>query len=109
MRFGSRGPSARSPRIRHRREKINTVQGLGKVLPIMATRGGSAFFRLQVYKSVRISLVEVYEREGTSVIAGGLWKDLKALTDAFYGCEKEKKTSWFSDLFIFQRRCIYSS
>ena len=42
------------------------------------------FFRRQVYKSVGIS-------------------------DAFYGFWKVKKTSWFSDLFIFKRQCIHSS
>ena len=36
-------------------------------------------------------------------------RDLKGLTGAFYGCKKDKKTSWFSDLFIFKRQCIYSS
>ena len=36
-------------------------------------------------------------------------RDLKGLTGAFYGFKKDKKTSWFSDLFIFKRRCIYSS
>ena len=50
-------------------EVINIVQVLGKVLPIMAIWGGSAFFKLQEYKRVRFSLVEVYEREGKSVIA----------------------------------------
>ena len=35
--------------------------------------------------------------------------DLKGLKDAFYGREKDKETSWFSNLFIFKRRCIYIS
>ena len=33
-----------------------------------------------------------------------MWEDLKGLTASFYGCEKDKKTFWFSDLFIFKRR-----
>ena len=28
-------------------------------------------------------------------------KDQKELTDVFQGCEKDKKTSWFSDSYIF--------
>ena len=31
---------------------------------------------------------------------------LKELTDTSCGCEKDKKTSWFSNLFILKRRCI---
>lgn len=33
----------------------------------------------------------------------------KGTGDAFYGNEKDKKTSWFRDLFIFKLRCIYST
>ena len=31
----------------------------------------------------------------------GLWKDLKGLIGAFYGCEKDKNTSWFFDWLTF--------
>ena len=45
------------------------------------------FFRRQVYERVEISLVEVYERVGKSVIVG--------LTDEeFCGCEKVQKMFW---------------
>ena len=29
--------------------------------------------------------------------------------DAFYGCEKVEKTSWFCDLFMFLIWCFYSN
>ena len=32
----------------------------------------------------------------------------KGTKDAFYGKGKDKKMSWFRDLFIFKIRCIYS-
>ena len=57
-----------------------------------------AFVRLQVYERVEISLVEVYEREGKSVI----WvckKDQKGPTEAFYGFERDEKTSWICDIY----------
>ena len=56
-----------------------------------------AFVRLQVYERVEISLVEVYEREGKSVI----WvckKDQKGPTEAFYGFERDEKTSWICNI-----------
>ena len=30
----------------------------------------------------------------------GLLKDWKGLTEAFYGCDGDKKMSWFSDILI---------
>ena len=65
--------------------KLLQIKALPEVVPpIMAPPERGTFFRRQVYKSVGI-------------------------TDAFYGFWKVKKTSWFSDLFIFKRQCIYSS
>ena len=29
----------------------------------------------------------------------GLWNELKVLTAVFFGCAKDEKNSWFSDLF----------
>ena len=55
--------------------------------------------RLQVYKMVGISLVDVYERIGKSVILV-FHKAQKGLRDTNYGCEVEE-TFWFCDLFIF--------
>ena len=47
---------------------------------------------------IRISLVEVYKREGNlSFHCVNGPKRANNLTDAFYGRERDKKTSWFSD------------
>lgn len=47
---------------------------------------------------IRISLVEVYKREGNlSFLCMKGAKRANSLTDAFYGRERDKKTSWFSD------------
>ena len=73
----------------------------GKALP---ERG--IFLRLQVYERVEILLVEVYQREGKSVI--GSVKGSKGLTDDFYGFIKSRKTFYFCDLFLLKRKCIYS-
>ena len=65
-------------------------------------------FRLRVYDRVTgISLVEVYERVGKSIISV-LLKDpkIKRLTDAFMAVKKSRKRS---GLLIFKRQCIYSS
>ena len=51
-----------------------------------------AFTRLQVYKRVRISIVEVYERVRKSVSFRSV-KGPKGLTEGFYGCEKVEKIS----------------
>ena len=63
------------------------------VLLIMAYRGNSAgkstFFRLQVYERVGIVLVEVYEREGKSVIL--VCERAQGLTAEFYGYIKSGK------------------
>ena len=49
---------------------------------------------------MEISLVEVYERVGRSVIYFGLYNDLKRLQkDLFYGCEKVAKIFWFCYFF----------
>ena len=47
-------------------------------------------------RRVGISLVEVYERVGKSVISV-CTKALTGLTDAFYGSEKFEKMFWFCD------------
>ena len=61
------------------------------------------FFRLQVYGRVGILLFKVYEREGKSVILRvSFWsvKRPKGAEKGVLGYEKDKTTSWFSDLFI---------
>ena len=65
--------------------------GGGKVLPITAYTG-------------RLRPKGQETHEGRDICHCGMWKDLKGLTGSFYGCEKDKKTFWFSDLFIFKRR-----
>ena len=45
------------------------------------------------------------KKQGREIGHCGLWKDLKGLTAAFYSCEKAKKTSLFTELFVFKRRC----
>ena len=63
----------------------------------------------QVYEKVGISLVDVYKK-GRENCHFGLQKDQKGLTgDTFYGCERNKKTCWFTALFVLKRRRIYSS
>ena len=57
------------------------------------------FFRFQIYEGVGISLAEVTEGVGESVILIGE-KGPKGLTDAFYGLEKFENTFWCCDLFI---------
>ena len=80
--------------------------------PLEAPPSNGTFTRL---KRVGISLVEVYEREGKTVIPDckNPWKDRPKRTDrssyVFNGCEKVKKTFWFCDLFAFRRQCIYSN
>ena len=49
-----------------------------------------AFSRLQVYKRVRISIVEVYEKVRKSVSFRSV-KGPKGLTEGFYGSEKVEK------------------
>ena len=90
----------------------------GEVLPIVAYTGRlhpkaipfqvSGIWKGRDFTHWSKAPAEVYDRVGKSVISV-CKKDLKGLTDAFYGCEKEKKISWFGDLFRFKRRCIYSS
>ena len=70
---------------------------------------GELLFRFQKYERVWISLLEIYERVGNL----SLWS-VKGRNSAnrriIWLCyEKDKKTSWFSDLFIFKRRCTHSS
>ena len=55
----------------------------------------------------QLILVEVHQREGKSIMRSV--EGPKGTGDAFYGNEKDKKTSWFRDLFIFKLRCIYST
>lgn len=51
--------------------------------------------------------------EGRGFTSLRIWKGREiwhcGLTDTFYGHEKDRKTFWCSDLFIFKRRCLYSS
>ena len=49
------------------------------------------FSRLQVWLK--------YMRGQGNLCHFGLQKDLKGLTEGFYGCEKVETISWFSDLF----------
>ena len=63
-----------------------------------ATHKWGTFFRLQVYEMLGTLFVEVYKRVGKSVIS--VCKRTKRGKNAFYGCKRDKKTSWFSDLFI---------
>ena len=56
-------------------------------------RGSFFFFRLQEYKRIGISLVEVYERVGN--LSFQYVKMLKGLTNAFHGCENSRKRSAF--------------
>ena len=70
--------------------------------PIRSPAERSTFFRLRVYERVWISLVEVYERIGESVISV-CKKNPKGLTDAFYGCKNVKKNVlvlWILKYFI---------
>ena len=55
---------------------------------------------------VGITLVEVFEKVGKSVISA--CKRPKRATEKYYCCEV-KKIFCFCDLFIFKRQCIYSS
>ena len=69
-----------------------------RVVPIKADMGrlhlkGGTFFRLQVYERVGISLNEVHERVGKSVIS--VCKKVPQKTDAFYGCQKVEECSCF--------------
>ena len=82
--------------------------GGGGLLIIMPYKGKlhPTFSRVQVYESVGISLVEVYERVAKSVISG--CNDLKGLQKDFMAKKKSKKCL-VCDLFIFKGKCIYSS
>lgn len=62
-----------------------------KVLPITACKG-------------RLRPKGEETHEGREICHCGMWKDLKGLTASFYSREKDKKTFWFIDLFIFKRR-----
>ena len=62
-----------------------------------------------MYKKLGISTVESYEGVGKSVISVSK-RPKGADRCIFYSTEELiMKTSWFSDLFIFKRQCIYSS
>ena len=43
------------------------------------------------------------EKGFTCRMYGMVGKSVKRLTDAFYGCEKIEKTSWFCDLYYYMR------
>ena len=78
----------------------------GRVLSILwpvreAPPKSGTFFSLQVYEGVEISLVEVYERVGRSVMYFGLYNNLKGLQkDLFYDREKVAKMFWFCDFLV---------
>ena len=72
-----------------------------------APPGRDTFLRLQVYKRVGISIVEVYEIKGN--LSFRSVKGPKRANRPFYGCERDKKTPWFIDLFMLKILCIYSS
>ena len=69
----------------------------------MPIRGGCP---LKGYLRVGISLVEVFERVGKSVILVSK-KGPKGLPITFYGFENVEKTFWICDLFIYKGQCIY--
>ena len=52
-------------------------------------------FSKQLYRGR--GLTSSSTRKGEGICHCGLWKDLKGLIGAFYGCEKDAKTFWFSD------------
>ena len=54
-----------------------------------------------MFERERISLARLYERVEKSVI-GVCERTLKGLTGTFYGSEKDKKSFWFSDIFIIE-------
>ena len=72
-----------------------------------APPGRGTFLRLQVYKRVGISIVEVYEIKGN--LSFRSVKGPKRANRPFYGYERDTKSSWFIDLFILNLRCIYGS
>ena len=81
---------------------MQALAGGGGVTPYNCLYGEALpergiFLRLQVYERVVISLAEVYERVGKSVISVGKLKGPKGLTDVFYAREKFE-----IDLFIFE-------
>ena len=55
-------------------------------------------YKPQVYERAGISLFEVHERVGKSVIL--VVESPKGLANAFYCCEKVEGIFWFCDLFI---------
>ena len=60
---------------------------------------GSAFFSLQVHESVEISLVEVYERVGKTVIS--VCQKAQKGKQMHFMAVKIRATFWFCDLFKF--------
>ena len=55
-------------------------------------KGYMTFFRPQVYERIGISLFKVYMKGKMSFRS--VKKGPKELPDAFFGCEKVKKTFW---------------
>ena len=74
-------------------------------LPVRPTPGGGGeeVLHITAYTG-RLRPKGQETHEGGEICHCGMWEDLKGLTASFYGCEKDKKTFWFSDLFIFKRR-----
>ena len=59
------------------------------------------------FRNIGISSFEAYERVGN--LSFRTIKDQKGPTDAFCRCERDRKSSRFSDSFSCKRQCIYSS
>ena len=69
---------------------------------------GSAFFRLQVHtERVEISLVEVYEGVGKTVIS--VCQKAQKVKQMHFMAVKIRETFWFCDLFKFKKKYIYCS
>ena len=58
---------------------------------------GSAFFRLQVHERLEISLVEVYEGVGKTVIS--VCQKAQKVKQMHFMAVKIRETFWFCDLF----------
>ena len=85
--------------------------GGGQFTPLMAFTGklspkGASFSGFWYYWKGR-DITNWNMQKEREICYCSLWKDLKGLTGAFYGWEKDKKTSWFSDLFIFRHQSLF--
>ena len=85
--------------------------GGGEVLCIMTYTGSlhlkwGTFFRLQIYESVGISLVDVYKRVGKCVMSV-CKKAQRGSKKHFMALKKLAKCFGSFDLFIRKRQCIF--